>query len=229
MINKKIGLLFGSFDPIHLGHLTIAHWALDDGGCDGVWFVLSPQNPMKAKSPAPYAHRVAMIEIAIEGMKGVELCRVEEGMTSPFYTISTIEKLREDFPNYDFVILCGTDVVEQSSRWHRAEELHAMVEFSEYPRHSEGGLPFVDVSSTELRAGEKLDLLHERVREYMEVNNLYCPHLERGQLRYKEGDIAAALNEWRQCTTEPHLSKARALMELSNSILDYRYTELYNP
>ncbi|MFI3287767.1 MAG: nicotinate-nicotinamide nucleotide adenylyltransferase [Rikenellaceae bacterium] len=226
---KIVGLLFGSFDPIHRGHISIARWALQAQLCDEVWMVLSPQNPMKPNSAAPYDHRASMVRLVVEDVEGVQLCRDETELTPPYYTINTVQYLMMRYPQCRFMILCGTDVKEQSHTWYRAEELHTLVDFVEYPRFDGGELPFIDVSSTEIRCGEKLEYLDERVREYIEKNKVYCAHFERGQIRYRLGDITGAINEWNQCTDEPHLTKANALKELAGGIMEYRYDEIYNP
>ncbi len=226
---KIVGLLFGSFDPIHKGHTAIARWAIDDHLCDEVWMVLSPQNPMKPDSASPYEDRAAMVRMAIKDIEGVRLCRDEEELAAPYYTINTIEYFLLRYPQCRFMILCGTDTLEQSHRWHRGEELHNLVTFMEYPRYDGGGKPFVDISSTEIRCGEKLEYLEDDVKEYIEKKGLYCANLERGKLLYRRGNITEAINEWNQCTDEPHRSKAMALKELANGIMEYRYTEIFNP
>ncbi len=226
---ERIGLLFGSFDPIHLGHLAIARWAVASGGFNSVWIVLSPQNPLKPTLAAPYEYRKAMVELSLEGESGIELCTIESELEAPFYTINTIERLRELHPNSDFAILCGTDVKKQSSKWHRAEELHSLVEFVEYPRYDGAELPFIDISSTELRQGYKLEYLKPSVKDYIEQNSVYNMYLERGNALYRKGDICAAINEWNQCKGEPHQSRAEALKQLADDILAYRYTDILNP
>ncbi len=226
---QRVGLLFGSFDPIHSGHLNIAQWAIGSGGFQSVWMVLSPQNPLKPNLAAPYEHRKNMVELAIQDEDNIEICTIESELKAPFYTINTIEKLCELYPDKDFAILCGTDVKNQSLKWHRAEELHSMVEFIEYPRYSGSELPFVDISSTEIRQGYKLDYLNTRVVDYIQENNVYNAHLERGNMHYRNGDICAAINEWNQCKGEPHQSQAEALKQLAADILAYRYSDIYNP
>ncbi len=224
----NIGLLFGSFDPFHFGHLAIARWALSER-FDEVWIVLSPQNPTKASGAAPYEFRKAMVELSTQGEPKIKLCTVESELTAPFYTINTIEKLKSDFPTYSFSILCGTDVKESCHTWYRAAELLEMVEFVEYPRHGEGDLPFINVSSTEVRCGEKLDMIDPKVAQYIRENKVYCAHLERGKKHYAAGNIGGAINAWNKCVDEPHATTARALQELAADILDYTYSEIYNP
>lgn len=226
----KIGLLFGSFDPIHKGHSNIAQWALDSSLCGQVWFVLSPQNPMKPNVAAPYEHRKKMVELAVSGIDHLKLSTIESELTAPHYTINTIEELKRRHPETEFLVLCGSDVKKQSEHWHRAEELHAMVEFVEYPRYSNDKLPFVDISSTEIRQGLKGDMLNIDVSRYAESNCIYNPALERGKALYAEGNICGAINEWSNLEgTDEQKKEAAALRELASEILAYRYTEIYNP
>ncbi len=227
---RSVGLLFGSFDPIHIGHTTIAQWTLGSNICDEVWMVLSPQNPMKPTTAAPYKDREAMVRLAIEDIENVELCTIEQELAPPFYTINTVERLIEKFPEYKFSIVCGTDVKNQSRRWHRSDQLHQMVEFVEYPRYSGGSEPFVDVSSTEIRRGEKWHQgLNPKVAEYIEKQKVYCIYLERGRELYREGDICGAINEWQRCTSGRHKEVAQTHIELANNIMAYRYSDIYNP
>lgn len=229
---KTVGLLFGSFDPIHLGHISIARWAIDEGGCSEVWFVLSPQNPLKPTLAAPYEHRKRMVELTLEelGLRDVSLSTVESELEAPHYTINTIEELQRRFPEYRFELLCGTDVKRSSCKWHRTKELHKIIDFVEYPRYINDSLPFVDVSSTEIRQGEKLECLAEAAKEYMEQQRVYNFDLERGRTLYAKGDISGAINEWSKCKgTEIQNKEAETLRELASEILAYRYTEIFNP
>ncbi len=225
----KIGLLFGSFDPVHNGHMSIARWAIDSGVCQRVWMVLSPQNPLKSNAQADFETRAQMLQWAVEGSKGVEICTVEREMTPPFYTINTIEHLQSENPDSEFTILCGTDIIEQSHKWHRAEELHRMVSFTEYPRYRNDNLPFVEVSSTEIRLGEKHHLLHPKVRDYIAEHRVYNANMERGRQLYNQGEIGGAINQWLQCKGTPQEREAETLIEMAQDILAYRYTEIYNP
>ncbi len=194
--------------------------------------MLSPQNPMKPTLAAPYEHRKRMLELTLEEvqLEGVSLSTIESELPAPSYTVNTIEELKRRYPDMDFVILCGTDVKEQCAKWHRADELLKMVEFVEYPRYLNDDLPFVDISSTELRQGEKLECLAVGAREYIKENSVYDFNLERGRVLYKRGEIAEAINEWNRSEgTEAQRNEARTLIELANQILAYRYSEIYNP
>jgi nicotinate-nucleotide adenylyltransferase len=126
----NIALLFGSFNPIHNGHLAVAHAALQSNKIDEVWFVVSPHNPLKDPSIlAPAEDRAHMVSLAIYGEEKMKLCTIEFDMPTPSYTIHTIYKLKEEYSSFNFHILCGTDVVNQLSAWYKYEELIQEVKF----------------------------------------------------------------------------------------------------
>ncbi len=126
----NIALLFGSFNPIHNGHLAMAHAALQSNKIDEVWFVVSPHNPLKDFTTlAPANDRANMVSLALMHEEHMKLCTIEFDMPKPSYTIHTIHKLKEEYPSFNFHILCGTDVVNQLSAWYKYEELIQSVTF----------------------------------------------------------------------------------------------------
>jgi nicotinate-nucleotide adenylyltransferase len=126
----NIALLFGSFNPIHNGHLAMAHAALQSSKCDEVWFVVSPHNPLKDFTTlAPANDRANMVSLALMHEERMTLCTIEFDMPKPSYTIHTVHKLKEEYPSFNFHILCGSDVVNQLSAWYKYEELIQSVTF----------------------------------------------------------------------------------------------------
>ncbi len=126
----NIALLFGSFNPVHNGHLAMAHAALQSSKCDEVWFVVSPHNPLKdITTLAPANDRANMVSLTLMREESMKLCTIEFDMPKPSYTIHTIYKLKEEYPSFNFHILCGTDVVNQLSAWYKYEELVQSVKF----------------------------------------------------------------------------------------------------
>jgi nicotinate-nucleotide adenylyltransferase len=126
----NIALLFGSFNPVHNGHLAMAHAALQSSNCDEVWFVVSPHNPLKDFTTlAPANDRANMVSLALMHEERMKLCTIEFDMPKPSYTIHTIYKLKEEYPSFSFHILCGTDVVNQLAAWYKYEELIQSVKF----------------------------------------------------------------------------------------------------
>ena len=134
----NIALLFGSFNPFHNGHLAMAHAALQSNTCDEVWLVVSPHNPLKSLNTLASANdRAHMVSLALQNESKIKICTIEFDMPTPSYTIHTIRKLKEEYPSFNFHILCGTDVVNQLSAWYKYEELIQSVTFLVCSRETE--------------------------------------------------------------------------------------------
>ena len=166
----NIALLFGSFNPVHNGHLAMAHAALQSNTCDEVWFVVSPHNPLKSLNTLASSNdRAHMVSLALQNESKIKICTIEFDMPTPSYTIHTIRKLKEEYPSFNFQILCGTDVVNSLPAWYKFKELIQAVKFlvcsreienqfashslvQEFPNQFEF-IPFeaMDVSSTMIR------------------------------------------------------------------------------
>ena len=126
----NIALLFGSFNPVHNGHLAMAHAALQSNKCDEVWFVVSPHNPLKSLNTLASANdRAHMVSLALQNESKIKICTIEFDMPTPSYTIHTIRKLKEEYPSFNFHILCGTDVVNSLPAWYKYKELIQAVKF----------------------------------------------------------------------------------------------------
>lgn len=141
----RVALLFGSFDPLHYGHLAIAGYALGWGGVERVWLVVSPQNPRKQdRLMAPAAQRCAEVEQALRavGDERIALSRVELAMPRPSYTIATLERLREEYPQHDFALLVGGDSLASLPSWREGERIMAEYDILVYPRWD--GTPIAD-------------------------------------------------------------------------------------
>jgi nicotinate-nucleotide adenylyltransferase len=192
----NIALLFGSFNPVHNGHLAMAHAALLSNKIDEVWFVVSPHNPLKDfTSLAPANDRANMVSLALMHEEHMKLCTIELDMPKPSYTIHTIHKLKEEYPSFNFHILCGTDVVNQLPAWYKYEELIQSVKFlvcsreieNQFANHSlvqdySEQFEFIafeamDVSSTIIRESivnsGKSDDLSESVNQFIIDKKLY--------------------------------------------------------
>jgi len=186
-----IGLFFGSFNPIHKGHTTIAKEALRQTALSEIWFVVSPRNPLKeTRELAPVNHRIKMVEMALKDNERMKLCDVELSLPTPSYTANTLEYLDTLYPALDFAILMGADTYEAIPRWHRAEVLLKYKKIV-YPRgvatNSEGkGLSdaiwletqLMEVSATQIRGklftGDNTDdELESGIREYIRAHDLY--------------------------------------------------------
>ncbi|MBP6286667.1 MAG: nicotinate-nucleotide adenylyltransferase [Ferruginibacter sp.] len=120
----KIGLYFGSFNPVHIGHLIIASHAVNETDLNQVWFVVSPQNPFKQSSSLLNEyHRLHLIKSAIDGENGLRASNVEFSLPRPSYTIDTLAYLKEKFPTYDFSLLMGSDGFKNLDKWKNFENI----------------------------------------------------------------------------------------------------------
>lgn len=132
---KKVGLFFGSFNPIHAGHMIIAGYMLGFTDLDDVWMVISPHNPLKEKKTLlADHHRYAMVQIAIEDNPRLRACNLEFKMPQPSYTIDTLVRLEEKYPDHQFVIIAGTDIFPTFHKWKNYEILLENYKFYIYRR-----------------------------------------------------------------------------------------------
>lgn len=133
----KIGLYFGSFNPIHHGHLIIASYMVNFTELQSVWFVVSPQNPFKeSASLLNERHRKQLVDLAIEGDDHLKTCDIEFKLPRPSYTIDTLVHLKEKYPQHEFTIIMGSDSFQNIEKWKNASLL-----LREYPvliYHREG-------------------------------------------------------------------------------------------
>ena len=114
----KIGLYFGSFNPIHNGHLIIAQHFLEETDLEKIWFVVSPQNPFKQNhSLLNEYHRLFLVQKAIEGESNMKAVDIEFGLPKPSYTIDTMTYLEEKYPEHQFCIIMGSDSFQNLEKW----------------------------------------------------------------------------------------------------------------
>ncbi|HNW88955.1 MAG TPA: nicotinate (nicotinamide) nucleotide adenylyltransferase [Bacteroidales bacterium] len=189
---KNIGLYFGSFNPIHKGHLAIARYLLKTSGLDEVWFVISPQSPFKSEeSLLDDDQRYEMVLLSIKNNKRLRACNIEFALPKPSYTISTLKALHEKYPEKSFSIIMGSDNLDSFHKWKNYEDIITNFRIYVYPRHgSDGGrfkshpsvcwinAPLLDISSTAIRAfirqGKDVrKLLPAKVLEYIEEMGFY--------------------------------------------------------
>ncbi len=131
----KIGLYFGTFNPIHVGHLVIANYMAENTDLDQVWFVVSPQNPLKEKSTllADY-HRLAIVQEAIEDNPNLKVSDIEFHLSKPSYTATTLAYLKEKHPSHTFSLIMGEDNLRTLHKWYNHEFLLNNYTFYIYPR-----------------------------------------------------------------------------------------------
>lgn len=189
----KIGLLFGSFNPIHTGHLLIANYMVEYTELDKIWFVVSPQNPFKANDELLDENlRLKMIEMAIADDNRFEACNIEFGMPKPNYTYLTLTTLAEKYPEHQFTPIIGGDNLQSFHLWKNYESIlenyqlfvYRRAGFHENPllaNHKKISLyevPLLNISSTYIRetlqAGKSIRYLVPKVvKEFIDEHNLY--------------------------------------------------------
>lgn len=158
------GLFFGSFNPIHNGHIAIARYLLENGYCESVWFIVSPQNPWKVDSILlDERKRLQIVEKAVEREERMEASDFEFSMPRPSYTYQTLEALQAKYPAMDFSLIIGGDNLQRFHLWKNYREVLADFPLIVYPRPGilipeiTGAnmtivdAPLTDISSTEIR------------------------------------------------------------------------------
>ncbi|MEN0005423.1 MAG: nicotinate (nicotinamide) nucleotide adenylyltransferase [Bacteroidota bacterium] len=189
---KKIGLFFGSFNPVHIGHLIIANYMATQTDLDQVWLVVSPQNPLKPKkSLARDYDRLHLVRLAIGDNPRLRASDIEFGLPKPSYTIDTLAYLKEKFPQQDFALIMGGDNLASLHKWKNYEVILANYSIYVYqrPTYDLGELanhpsvqlfeaPLMQISATYIRkciqAGQSIQyLVPEAVHDYLQNSNLY--------------------------------------------------------
>lgn len=188
---KKIGLYFGSFNPIHIGHLIIANYIINEKLTDEVWFVVSPQNPFKEiSSLLNEHHRLAMVKLAVDDTTKLKASNIEFKLPKPSYTIDTLTYLKEKYPAKEFCIIMGGDGFQNLPKWKNAPQLLKNYDILVYPRPGHKikndfgarltvvNAPLLEISSTFIRSliKEKKSiqfLVPDAVREEIERNGYY--------------------------------------------------------
>ena len=188
----KIGLFFGSFNPIHIGHLIIANYFAENTDIDKVWFVVSPQNPFKQKSTLlDEKHRLYMVNLAVEDNYKLEASSIEFRLPQPSYTINTLTYLKEKHPEHSFILLMGSDNLPGLPKWKNIELIlsdHPVYVYSRRQTESTAAplkgdflffkVPLIDISSTFLRENLKSSisiryLVPDKVWEYLTEMGFY--------------------------------------------------------
>ena len=188
----KIGLFFGSFNPVHCGHMILAGYMSEFTDLEQVWFIVSPHNPLKVKeSLLQDYHRMSLVKIAIGDNRKLKASDIEFKLPRPSFTINTLTYLFEKFPEHQFVLILGSDNLESFHKWKNYTEILEQVELYIYPRMgSDGGelinhqkvktfsAPLMEISSSFIRESikNKKDvryMMPEKVWEYMDEMNFY--------------------------------------------------------
>lgn len=192
---KKVGLYFGTFNPIHIGHLAIANHIVEFSDLDEVWFVITPQSPFKQKKTLlDNHHRYQMVFEATADYPKLKPSKIEFDLPQPNYTINTLIHLEEKYPEgHHFSLIMGEDNLKGFHKWKNFEVILERYNLYVYPRISEGKVkhqfedhpkihkvaaPIMEISSTFIRknhvAGKNIrPLLPSRVWQYLDEMNFY--------------------------------------------------------
>jgi len=190
----KVGLFFGTFNPIHVGHLTIANHLAENSDLDQVWFVVTPHSPFKKKnSLLDNNQRLEMVYRATKDYDKLKPSDIEFNLSQPNYTINTLVHLEEKFPSHEFCLIMGEDNLKSFHKWKNYQMILETHNIYVYPRISKGKVetqfdehqkihhvnsPIMELSSTFIRKSIKegknvRPMLPENVWEYLDEMNFY--------------------------------------------------------
>lgn len=187
----KIGLYFGSFNPIHVGHLIIANHVLNETGIEKIWMIVSPQNPFKTESNLLNEyHRLHLVRLATEEDNRIKASDIEFGLPKPSYTSATLAYLTEKYPGHEFCIIMGSDSFQNLDKWKNYEIIIRNFDIYVYlragfPVENRFGdrvhfleAPLLQISATQLRKyiqeGRSIRyMVPENVREEIEKGSYY--------------------------------------------------------
>jgi nicotinate-nucleotide adenylyltransferase len=190
----KIGLYFGTFNPIHVGHLIIANHLAEHTDLEQIWMVVTPHNPLKQKSTLlDDYHRLHLVRLATEAYPKIKPSDIEFKLPQPNYTVNTLAHLMEKYPQHEFSLIVGEDNLKSFHKWKNYEYILEHHDIYCYPRISEEAeneslkghprihtvaAPIVEISSTFIREQIKANknirpLLPNQVWEYVDHNNFY--------------------------------------------------------
>lgn len=192
---KKVGLFFGSYNPIHIGHLILGNYILENSDLEELWFVVSPQNPLKNKATLLDDYiRLDMVNLAVKNYPKMRASNIEFSLPKPSYTIDTMTYLREKFPDNMFCLIMGEDNLGSLPKWKNYEKLLDQNQIIVYPRvfeekkketdyiqHENIHLiqaPIIELSATEIRTmlkdGKNVrPMLPPEVFEYLDGSSFY--------------------------------------------------------
>ena len=190
----KIGLYFGTFNPIHVGHLIIANHMVENSDLDEIWMIVTPQSPFKKKkSLLDNIHRLALVDKATENYPKIKPSDIEFKLPQPNYTVHTLAHISDTYPKKEFCLIMGEDNLKSFHKWKNYETILEHHHIYVYPRISEGSVdtkfddhkkihkvdaPIVQISSTMIRKGIKdkkniQPLLPTSVWQYIDEMNFY--------------------------------------------------------
>jgi len=191
-LKMKIGLFFGSFNPVHTGHMIIANYMVSHSDLDEVWMVVSPQNPLKSKSSlAKDYDRLHLVQLAIGDTPKLRASNIEFGLPKPSYTIDTLTYLKEKYPKKEFVLIMGGDNLATLHKWKNYELIlrdyqiylykrpsYELGDLEDHPSVKHFEAPLLSISATYVRKSIKDGkpirfLVPDTVAEYLKESSMY--------------------------------------------------------
>lgn len=163
----NVGLFFGSFNPVHNGHLIIASHLSIFGGLDEIWMVVSPQNPFKkSASLLNQYHRLSLVQLATEGEKKIKASNIEFNLPQPSYTINTLAYLNEKYPSHRFHIIMGSDSFQNIENWKNGDQILKNYPIIIYRRP---GFDIRDIPGSDIRITDAplLEISSTRIRDML--------------------------------------------------------------
>jgi nicotinate-nucleotide adenylyltransferase len=170
----KVGILGGTFDPPHYGHLLIANEVLSKLNLDEVWFMPNQEPPHKKKSESvENQERLQMLELSIKGNEAFKIEKIELERSGLSFTVDTMRILNEMYPNHKFYFIIGADMIEYLPKWHKIDELIELVQFvgverPEYSSKTDYPITYVDVPAIDVSSS----MIRKRVQQGMTVRYL---------------------------------------------------------
>jgi nicotinate-nucleotide adenylyltransferase len=162
----KVGLLFGSFNPVHIGHLILANYMAYNTDLSAVWLVVSPQNPFKAsKSLLHEFDRYHMVSLAIDKNSRLGVSDIEFKMPRPSFTIDTLTFLQDKYPGYQFVLIMGQDNLPTLPKWKNAQAILDYFEVYVYPRTGTPPSPLQEHARVKMIPAPMLDISATLIRD----------------------------------------------------------------
>ncbi|MBN2519464.1 MAG: nicotinate-nucleotide adenylyltransferase [Bacteroidales bacterium] len=181
----KTGLFFGSFNPIHYGHLTIANFMLNNTAIEELWFVVSPHNPFKEKNVLlDQLQRFKMVEMAINNSKNIKASDVEFFLPQPSYTVDTLFFLKEQYPDRMFYLIMGSDGVNLFHRWKGYEQIQNNFKRFVYPRTNSEIVNKKNMVNAELIIAPMIEISSSNIREMIAKDQDVSPFMPKNVFEY---------------------------------------------
>ena len=190
----NIGLYFGTFDPIHLGHINIANFLIDNALVEKVWFVVTPENPEKSSnSLTNFMHRYEMVKIQVKDNNNLLASDIELNLKRPNYTIDSLRYISKTYPDNSFSLIIGEDNFVNFKKWREYKEIMSYYKIYVYPRKTRLKTdmklimsnniemieaPLIDLTSTNIRSNINYKdsakaFISDSIYKYITTNNLY--------------------------------------------------------